>query len=562
MEKKENRPITNVSQELFTQFQQQFVTDVNNKRIEIMIERAVTLLSKHENEYILSKLRSDGARFALNLDDENDNDEISIEFRKLWQNYISENNSNKNLATQNITDIIRWSKDDLNNLKKYLYEQKNYEYTCAKSVKSSNIISIQQFFNNINTHWTSGIHVISIGCASNLDNTGSKEQQFFPFLQNFKKMYSKVPITLILIDPIMKQIPDCILKTGLKTPLKPFMSFEAPCIWDNIYNIKWKVESHINIFLNAEYNIKIFTFRESVCYSEDENYMINIKKYLRDYQSKIINDAGKSILFVHDFSGGNIISLANEMDTVLENNIKYVMYDITTRQNSIDVLDLTDEICNPVIKYEEIYQKKGILKKYSIINPFSIKTRCDESKIQLLWSRNKTILNEQLNMIKKNKIASWKNILCSIYTKLFNICQEEKLLSSSNKLHSCEHISKLDSYKHIMDERLKTQNRIIDLLCDIEKKANKFNNNVFDSKIHYYVNMFKTTNNLKHIQSLCDYVKLIILKELKYILNFCNSIEQSSELMIKYENIINDTTTIHTFSQSITIELENILNIE
>jgi hypothetical protein len=75
-----------------------------------------------------------------------------------------------------------------------------------------NKLSIHDFFNN-NNKLISGIHFISVGCAKLLEDkqmTENYQQQYPPFIQNIKSTYPDLNIILVLIDPILEELPYCI----------------------------------------------------------------------------------------------------------------------------------------------------------------------------------------------------------------------------------------------------------------------------------------------------------------------------------------------------------------
>lgn len=217
-----------------------------------------------------------------------------------------------------------------------------------------NKLSIHDFFNN--NKIISGIHFISIGCAKLLDDNKMSPdyyQQYPPFISDIKNKYSNINITLILIDPIIEELPFCIT-----TQLNEY---------------SWHNDKYYNEYITknkTKGSIYIYVFNESVDWMPDEKNKnsINIYNNLITYQNKILENK-ESLLFFHDFTGRNTADLAEIMDDKLKDNRKYILYDISIRNNEGCYVKLTDNINKPIL----IIQNDRL----EIFNPYNVITNND-----------------------------------------------------------------------------------------------------------------------------------------------------------------------------------------
>jgi len=249
-----------------------------------------------------------------------------------------------------------------------------------------NKLSLCDFFNNI--PFVSGIHYISVGCAElNPDHT----QQYPPFIQQIKKDYPSTSITIILIDPLLQDIPYCIT--------------------EQLKNYKWSTPKYDNIFISDRNEITIYQFKECVDWLPDEKSInsTNIYTGLLKYQNKIIKD-GNSLLFFHDFTGRDTGELAVIMDPTLGDNKKYVMYDISVRQNEGCYIKLDSSDNMPIIRIDN---------RPEIINPYNIPDVFNAITVLKKEKKNIDSIIKQLIIVIKNKIVEWDTNV-SLYRQMLS----------------------------------------------------------------------------------------------------------------------------------------------
>lgn len=300
--------------------------------------------------------------------------------------------------------------------------------------------SIKYYFDNI---FVPGVHYIAIGCAALLKEKkidcvpNSKMQQFPPFLQEIKQKYNDVPMTILLIDPELEPIPVCIVNKDIK--LHDDMCFESSAIWNN-KKILWS-RNH-NVFYTK--NVTIYCFNTCVDYwhsMKSSTVHTNIYNNLLDYQQKIIDT--KSLLFMHDYSGRSMIEFAQHMDDKLCHNIKYVMYDITTRTQEISCdIDLTNDIFYPVLNNDMTIHNPFLLKEQKIGNKLDTMNR----KIKLLSKiKHQTLASIQVKIdyFNHNIIPFYsqiKTLLADINTNIETrlIFIGENMLFETRELSECK----------------------------------------------------------------------------------------------------------------------------
>lgn len=278
------------------------------------------------------------------------------------------------------------------------------------------MLSLNDFFTNLSSHFTAGIHYISVGCAhfdEEVSNTSpGSEQQYPPFL----RQHDNIHTTLVLIDYALELPPKCLT---------------------HINDIE--MTEYKNVFKSK--NKTIYCFQNRVSWT-NEQHCTNIYSSLLAYHNYILQS--ESLFFFHDFTGRDIHELADIMDTKLityegniinKTNLKKIMYDITLRQNIGCFVNLNDEHNMPIID----------LKKLEIINPFVYHS---DSKYPLLPKQRMKVVNLCIN--------DWFETHCVVYRSLVSLFTHN---NQETKMVALE-IPKTTVYKElsvIFDEYLRTK---------------------------------------------------------------------------------------------------------
>jgi hypothetical protein len=400
-------------------------------------------------------------------------------------------------------------------------------------------MKIQDFFELAPSMWKSGIHVISIGCAANLTMKGVTKlnhcdnHQMFPFIQILKTIYEQIPVRLILIDPLMEDLPYCI--TGGKEINISGDKIKTTCIWNDNLTTEWiRSPVYSNVFVNEEYDMQIFVFKNKVDYNSPPTNLpdvFNIKKSLLEYQQQIIDDKHKSILFVHNF-GESIISLAHEMDYVLNKHINLVMYDITMRQSGHCFPNLSDFKCMPAVKIN--IKNNPIL--FEIMNPFCIKTTMDyneQNNLILLSEIQINCMKAQLHVLVLERINNWRQIYL-IFRSLY-------LLITHVRINNIDELA--------------IKNRLLGF------KQNAFNQNEHMKEAYINIEIFKDTRDLSYLNNALKLVQFHLLISLKIIIDHSElTVIQNNIKLEEYTEQIKNVSekTIYTLDTFLIKELQSL----
>jgi hypothetical protein len=431
--------------------------------------------------------------------------------------------------------------------------------------QSNKMLSLSNYFND---KFEEGIHYISIGCATIDKGANSKMQQFPPFLQKIKKNEPSIPIFLILIDPILEQIPQCIIQ-GNDINSREFV---LPSLWDSKKEIKWNNNQYTNVF-TSDNKIKVLCFNEYVEWNETEHArqgvairagaviptqgvairagaiiptqgvairagaviptqgvairvgtVIPIYKQLLAYNKKII-ESKNSLLFVHDFSGRNMSLLTNKMDLLLKDNLKYIMYDISLRGNEVCYLN-EDVNCEPQIKLNN---------RLEIVNPFLIKNKdmFDVIKKQEEIENQSKIIRLQIKKVIFKKIDDWYNTIFALYRQMNNLCVDSLKESSDNIINN--HINTISNTEILSSESL----------GDIKRIFLKFNE--------------KKDPNI--LFSCMDLIKIELFIRLRDIIDIFPFGEiNKNSIILGYQKELDSYKNIYQWGDKLIIELKNLLD--
>jgi hypothetical protein len=273
------------------------------------------------------------------------------------------------------------------------------------------------------------------------------------------------------------------------------------CITNQLNMYNWTTPKYDNVFIsknevNAE--IIVYNFTESVNWLPDEKNInsVNIYEKLLRYQDKIIND--NSLLFFHDFTGRDASELAVIMDSKLGENKKYVMYDISVRQNIGCYVNLDDNI--PIVYLTD---------KLEIVNPYNIKdiySTIHNLKNDLI---NVHIIIKQLMIVIKNKINEWDSIV--------------------------------SLYRQMLSQDAKTNN------LDMTNLNKEFNKEVKDAYVIYQASLQK-----EHLDYCINLSRNSIIMNLRNILDMLSNNNNEKNIYIqKCELQLSETLNLYTWSNEI-----------
>lgn len=268
----------------------------------------------------------------------------------------------------------------------------------------------------------------------------SKNQQFPLFLQNFKYRNPDVNILIILIDMVMSE--------------RPFVVREN----ERFYSGDWKNYPYSNVFQSEQNNITVCTFRETLSYTDNNNYN-PISMLVQSIQLVLVHD---SLLFYHDFSGIN----SYIVDNLVRKNLQGVSLEDYRNKICIDISRGLEGNCFPSMDSPHLYpvlKREGSLIHVDPRNLSPIeKTRLyqktctdimsDDYKVELFCEENvDLILFEQLKYLNQVEIYRISNAIFPIIRQLPNL--DDKPLPKFE--YAIGFLDSLSSdYPEIMDQYL------------------------------------------------------------------------------------------------------------
>ncbi len=175
-----------------------------------------------------------------------------------------------------------------------------------------------------------------------------ENQQFPPFLHDFKLSNMDVNIIIVLID--------------MEMSLRPYIINEP----ERFYSDTWKDGPYCNIY-NSEYGIEVISIRECLGWDDEKTMfssfkLFDIRPLMVDLCDYILST--NTLLFYQEFTGNNTINLEYEIKEkypYFDN--KKVCIDITRGSDNSCFFDMDKPEAYPIIKY-----KKGILEYVSFDN--------------------------------------------------------------------------------------------------------------------------------------------------------------------------------------------------
>src|ERR1700733_5695978 len=238
------------------------------------------------------------------------------------------------------------------------------------------------------------ITYVAIGAAY---STEGGMQQFPPFLDNLFKNYIDFTFHVILIDPLIEQVPELVRYVNLSYPNK------------NLSKINFNNYSSDNLTVDIirEYFDLILSLIERTIYAKKE-------KYNNTY-----------LLFIHDFSGHqtNILSeyiynfcKINFIEEELKIYQKNILIDITFASNDCCFPDLKGEFSNPIIINDEN-------NSLFIFNPFMLTP--NDLGMMFLFNYSKPVIKNLCLHIIMYKLQQFNTSILNKY-----ILSKSKFLST------------------------------------------------------------------------------------------------------------------------------------
>jgi len=370
-------------------------------------------------------------------------------------------------------------------------------------------------------------------------------QQFPPFLHDFKFKNLDVPVLIILIDPIYNDEPPYIVSSS-----------------NNFLESSWSIsEEFSNLYLSS-FGLNVIKISDKIFWGDMRNELqtnFNFEKLIIGLCEYVSKSSSNSLLFYHEFTGSNVILLEN---LVRKNTIQFnpnkICIDITRGANMSCYFNLSNPEFYPIITYDE-------LNKLKYINPEML---TNDDKINIIEQYGKFItgFNDNLQdcifskfncnylfqtpiemvlcfQIIKNDQSILNNVSNGILSliRYFNVYNEN--INFNLKIWGIEHLITLKNYiknKCFLDYRyttkcLNTFNHIIDnikLIDDINK--NELNDNpdyneninflkneiivnlylimkeiLVDIVIKYQINIFEVEKLITNLQELKDKYNMI-----------------------------------------------------
>lgn len=391
---------------------------------------------------------------------------------------------------------------------------------------------------------------------TNIRHWGFEEnQQFPPFLHDFKFLNLDVPILITLIDPAFNDDPPYIVSSS-----------------DSFLDKSWSTSQEFTNLYLSSFGLNVIKISDKILWSDKDvktQTNFNFSKLMIELCEYITNPLSNSILFYHEFTGSNVILFEHLVrKNTIEFNPNKICIDITRGADMSCYFNLSNPEFYPIITYDE-------LNKLKYINP-DLLTNYDKTKIIEKYKKFTTGFNDNLgdcifSKLNCNYLFQTPNeiILCFQIIKsdqvilnyisngilplirYFYVCNENKNFNS--KMWGIQHIISLINYIQnkcsieYLDYKyfsncLNTLNHIIDNIKLIDEiNQNEFSNNPTNPTNPDY------NENIKFLKNEIIFNLYLVIKEIltdiiiKYQINTFEVeklINDLSELKDKY-NMIN-----------------------
>jgi hypothetical protein len=368
-----------------------------------------------------------------------------------------------------------------------------------------------------------------------------ENQQFPPFLHDFKFKHLDVPILIILIDPSFNDNQPYIVSSS-----------------DNFLDKSWTTsQEFLNLYLSS-FRLNVIKISDKISWGDkfiESQTDFNFEKLMIELCEYISNQSSNSVLFYHEFTGSNVILFEH---LVRKNTIKFdpnkICIDITRGADMSCYFNLSNPEFYPIITYDELNKlkyinpdmltndyKTHIIEKYkkfthgfndNLVDCIFSKFNCN----YLFQTPHEIILCFQI--IKNDQVILnyISNRILSLI-RYFYVCGENKdfnlkiwgiqhIISLKNYIQNKFSVEYLD-YKYTTNS-LNTLNIVVDNIKLIDEiNQNKFSNNPND---HNY------NENIKFLKNEIIFNLYLVIKEIltdiiiKYQINIFEVDELITEL--------------------------------
>lgn len=381
-------------------------------------------------------------------------------------------------------------------------------------------------------------NIIYIGTGTCYYSTNDKHwnyednQQFPPFLHDFKSINIDAQILVVLIDPnFTYDVPPYIVSSSDK-----FYS----CSWD-------KSKEHINLF-HSSLGIDVITIADSVVWGnnlQEDNHTFDFENFMVKLCNKISEFDHNTILFYHEFTGANVMMLEQIIKNKSTNyNPNKICIDITRGSNMSCYFNLSNPEFYPIMLFDENDELQYI-DPYTLPNDTKIQivkqykrftdgfedqdSNCDYSP-----SKPNYLLLTDLNIVLCFQIIKSDKIIFNLISdglipmiRYLYICDDE--LNINNKMWGINHITNLKYYISDVSNQIECIKEDLNLIELINSNISK--NPDYKSTIRHLKEII--------IDKLFDIIKNVLKNILvKYQIDemmINDLIEKISKLSNKYE---------------------------
>lgn len=383
-------------------------------------------------------------------------------------------------------------------------------------------------FNNLETYINNFINfnkysIIYIGAGTfyfNNDKISDRDyknnQQFPPFLQDFKLKNLNIPILIILIDPEfnLNILPHIIQSSG------------------QFYSNSWNITKESNLY-HSNLDIDVIAISDIVSWNNNfQNIKFNFENFLINLCHNLSNNDVNTLLFYHEFTGTNVILLENLIKKKLKNfDNNKICIDITRGADMSCYFDLSNPEFYPIVKYDEIDKTIKYINTNQLTNEIKMKILNKYKKITI-ESKNKFNLREietdlilYFQIIKLDKIIFDNVSTCILpLIRYLFVCEN---ITNINNTWCINHINQLKFLNDYLNNNYNYKNylEIFNKIECIEEDINliysiKLNNQNYNEQI-VIISFIKSKENI--IDKLFDILKNIHFDILiKYSINLLN----------------------------------------
>lgn len=380
-----------------------------------------------------------------------------------------------------------------------------------------------------------------------------ENQQFPPFLHDFKSSNINIPILIILIDPAF----------NLNTP--PYIVNSQ----DQFYSNSWKKSNEYSNIYHSTLGIDVIVMPERVMWGDKlqmDSETYNFSNLMVNLTNKI--EKTNTLLFYHEFTGSNVLMLEHEVKkNATTFNPNKICIDITRGSDMSCYFNLSNPEFYPVISLDETnklkYFNPDILsnnEKINIITRYKKFTdgfeipdsNCEYNKLKpnYLFSTNPDIIL-CFQIIKLDKII-FKLISNGLIPMIRYLYVCENYSNINNKMWGVSHLTTLNycvnNFNSIINSDYKNQIHIYEEIEKIQEDLNliELMNLNINSNPDYKESVSHLKDNI--IYGLFNVIKNILVNiVIKYQINtivvkdFINNLKQLKnkyDMITLYKNFI------------------------